>query len=164
VRRKMCGRLKREVLSYMSLCCRWFEVGRNFCSSCLKFVSQWKRYQQLVQCVVAQSTIRNVGSISVQNVRHSHRYDEVSNKIKTCSVCQSQMQSFISTQTSLANSLEYLTFNNRIQRKYMRRRLHLHMPWANLTLYQKIVYCAGVEISDGLSKYISDSVKEENNL
>ena len=74
-------------------------MGRNLCSSSFKCVSQWKRYQQLVQCVVARSTIRNVGSISVQNVRHSRRYDEVSSKIKTCSVRKSQMQSFISTQT-----------------------------------------------------------------
>ena len=57
-------------------------MGRNSCSASLKCVLQWKRYQQLVQCVVARSTIRNVGSISVQNVRHSHRYDEVSSKIK----------------------------------------------------------------------------------
>jgi hypothetical protein len=74
-------------------------VGRNCCSSSLKCVSQWKRYQQLVQCVVARISIRNVGSISVQNVRHSHRYEEVFSKIKTCSVCKSQMQPFIFTQT-----------------------------------------------------------------
>jgi len=74
-------------------------VGRNFCGSSLNCVSQWKQYRQLVQCVVARITIRNVGSISVQNVRHSRRYDEVSSKVKTCSVYKSQMQSFISTQT-----------------------------------------------------------------
>jgi len=38
------------------------------------------------------------------------------------------------------------------------------MSWENSTLYQKIVYCASVKIPNGLAKYISDSVKEKNNL
>jgi hypothetical protein len=47
---------------------------------------QWKRKQHVVPCVVGLSTIRNVGFISVQNVRPSRRYDQVSSKIKTLSL------------------------------------------------------------------------------
>ncbi|GFG36419.1 hypothetical protein Cfor_06998 [Coptotermes formosanus] len=51
---------------------------------------QWKRKQHVVPCVVGLSTIRNVGFISVQNVRPSRRSSV--NMFMSTTVLQEQVQ------------------------------------------------------------------------